>query len=520
MYLGGNKIKDSAMQDILVESFRSTKVMAQVFFEERFFAPFSGLHDQMFDLIDSDEPRVVIAAPRGIGKTSMVALALAAKKILFQDSRFLPYVNMSHDAAVLQTENLKLELSSNALVRKMFGQVNTTSGEFLDKTFSKKSWVARFQEDNIGTLVYPRGSGQQIRGLLYRNARPDFFIVDDLEDPETIENEDQRRKRKEWFFADLMKAVSRVDKRWRIVYIDTLKHEDSLLQTLLDSSDWASLKLEICNDELESLAPEFISTEEIRAEHKSHKEKGLLDVFYREFRNIPISLEDAVFKSEQFKYFVEAGDKILIYEPGKTEPDVVYPRNLTTMVIVDPAKTVKLQSADSAVVTVSIDRSSKRILVRNIVSDKFMPDALLDAMFREVLTYKAMILAVEVTSLHAWVSQPIENEMRVRGIYPMYMEMHANDNTKAARVAALAPYYKLGYIYHNKANCTKLESQLIGFPRSKLWDVMDAFGYLPKVLDEHACYFDPDDLDDEEVEDKEYADLEEDNEVPIRFAWV
>lgn len=510
------KVKDSEMQDILVESYRSTKVFAKVFFPERFDVEFSGLHDQIFDLIDSDAPKVAIAAPRGIGKTSIVGLALAAKKILFQDSRFLPYVSQSFDSACLQTENLKIELASNELVRSLFGFVNTVGGEAIDKTFSKKSWVARFQKDSLGTLVYPRGAGQQIRGILYRNSRPDFFIIDDFEDSETVLNEDLRDKLSTWFFADLLKAVSRVREDWRIIYIDTLKHEDALLQTLIDSSDWESIRLELCDDELNSNAPEFVSTETIKAEHASYKEKGKLDVFYRENRNLPISTEDAVFKSEYFKYYTETvGSDLLVYEDGSGDPEKIPIREVTNLTIVDPAKTVKLSSADSAIVTVGIHRQSRKILVRSVVAGKMEPDELLDNMFQQCQAFRSFILGVETTGLDRWISQPIENLLRMRlkaGMtVPIFHKISASASKKALRVAQLSPYYKMGFVYHNKAVCQKLESQLEMFPRSKLWDCMDALSHILPMLDEFSFYFDPEDFGPEGDEEDEFYGLEEED---------
>jgi len=526
MEINYKNIKDSELQDILVESYKSTKVLARVLFPERFDVPFSRLHDEIFDLIDSGAPKVAIAAPRGIGKTSIVGLAYAAKQILFQDSKFLPYVSQSFDSSVLQTENLKIELASNELVRTLFGQVNTVGGEAIDRTFSKKSWVARFQQDSIGTLVYPRGAGQQIRGILYRNSRPDFFIVDDLEDSEEVLNEELRRKLEIWFFADLLKAVSRVRKDWRIIYIDTLKHENALLQTLLDSSDWESIRLELCDDELRSNAPEFISDEDIKKEHESHKEKGLLDVFYREFRNLPISKEDAVFKPEYFKYYVESGDALLVYESGAREPERIPIRELTNIVLVDPAKTVKLSSADSAVIVVGIHRQSRKIFVRNIVAGKMEPDELLNHMFDQSQIFRAMVLAVETTGIDRWISQPIENLMRMRikagATVPIYHSISASGSKKAERVSQLGTYYKMGFIYHNKAACQKLESQLVMFPRPKLWDCADGLSHLLPVMDQFAYYFDPEDFgpEDDDLEFKEMydEDLLDDNEV--NFAVV
>ena len=503
-------VRDSEIQDILVESFRSTKTFAKVFFPERFTATFSPLHDQIFELIDSGEQRIAIAAPRGIGKTSIVGLALAAKNILFQSSKFLPYVSQSFDSSLLQTENLKVELQSNDLIRTLFGRVKAEAGEAADSTFSKKSWIAKFDRESHGTLVYPRGANQQIRGILYRNARPDLFIFDDFEDPDDVLNEDLRRKLENRFFADFMKAVSRVDKNWRAIYIDTLKHEDALLQKLLDSPDWCSLRLEICDDELRSNAPSFVSDEDIRKEHESHKQKGLLDVFYREFRNLPISTEDAVFKAESFKYFVESPEGLVAYEPDGSTTKIPI-RELVTVVIVDPAKTVKLSSADSAVLVIGIHRQTGRIFVRNIEADKFEPDVLLDTMFAQCQQFRATVLAVETTGIDRWISQPIENLLRKRmtaGMsVPIYYSLSASGSKKPLRVAQLAPYYKLGHIYHNKNVCVKLESQLLTFPRPKLWDCMDGLSHVIKVMDEFSYFFDPEDYETEGDPEDEYKSL-------------
>ena len=507
-------VKDSELQDILVESYKSTKVFARVFFPERFFSAFSPLHDQIFDIIDNGGQKVAIAAPRGIGKTSIVGLALAAKKIVFEDSRFLPYVSKSFDSSLLQTENLKIELASNLLIQQLFGSVKTTSGEATDNSFSKKSWVARFDDTSHGTLVYPRGANQQIRGILYKNSRPDFFIFDDFEDSEEVLNEEIRLKLKVKFFADHMKAVSRVDKNWRIIYIDTLKHEDALLQNLLDASDWNSVRLELCDDELNSNAPGFISTEEIKQEHANHKEQGMLDVFYREFRNLPISKEDAVFRPEFFKYYVEGGGMLQVFTDGTKEAEKIPEREITNVVIVDPAKTVKLSSADSAVMVIGIHRQSRKIFVRNVVAAKMEPDELLENMFTQSQMFRAMVLGVETTGIDRWISQPIENIMRSRmksGMtVPIYYSISASKGSKPQRVGALAPYYKMGFIYHNKEKCQKLESQLLMFPRSKLWDVMDCLSHLMPLMDQFSYFFDPEDFGSESV-DEEFKDMLDDD---------
>ena len=253
---------------------------------------------------------MAIAAPRGWGKTSIVALALMARYIVYRHTGFICYINKSHDAASLQTENLRRELVVNPMIKHVFGNFKTSnlgSNDF-DEVFSKKAWVA------YNTLVWPRGAGQQVRGVLFRNDRPGLIVIDDLEDPQKIENDEIRKGWYEWLYADVIKSVPRTNRNWKIVYIDTLKHEDSLLEKLLNNPTWAGIRLEACDDNYKSTAPHFMRQKEIDRMVESAKHEGTLDVFYREYRNIPISKEDAIFQPSFFRHYDETPSRIITLE--------------------------------------------------------------------------------------------------------------------------------------------------------------------------------------------------------------
>ena len=471
----------------------STKVFSQTFMPERFNRPFSSLHDLIFRLIDDDSiQRVAIAAPRGFGKTSLCTIAYPAKKIAFQQKKFILPVSATATSAVTQGENLKRELMSNNAFTHVFGPVKSDN-------FSKDQWVTQ-----NGIMVMPRGAGQQVRGLLYHQYRPDLIVVDDLETTEGVQSEEQRAKLKDWFFSDLCNCVDRSSKSWKIVVIGTVLHEDALLVNLLDDPEWTSVRLEICDDSLESNWPDFITTDEVKKLHAGFKERGQLDVFYREYRNIPVSTEDATFKQEYFKSYNET-------DKSFTE----LKHRLQGVVIVDPAKTVKLHSADSAITGWGVDREGKGLYVRDIVSGKLYPDELYDEMFAMVARLNAHTLAIEVTSLNEFIIQPIKNEMQKRGIFVNLIELKARAK-KEERIAQLVPYYRQGYIYHNEACCQKLESQLMAFPRSKLWDVMDSAAYIIEVLELNLDYFDPPEMDDSDIE-AEFAELENEPAVDACF---
>ncbi len=512
---------DSELQDILVDCYRSTELFAATILHERFYRPFDGLHRQIFEIIDDPTIRkAAIAAPRGIGKTSITNLAKPAKDILYDDCPYIVPVGHSSTNAVLQSENLKKELMSNEMIRKMFRPIKSD-------VFSKEQWVAN---NHIQTCVMPRGAGQQIRGLLYGNHRPNIIIVDDLEDPEQVDSDEQRRKKKQWFFADLMNAVDLGRRDWRVIVLGTILHEDSLLVDLLDDPRWESICLSLCEAKTDretnkvtfkSLAPNFIPDEEVQEIYESYKSQNQVGTFYREHMNIPVPVENAKFREDQFKYY-GADDDV---DYTITEDELSNDRDCISAVLIDPAKTMSQESADSAIVGVTFNTLTKGVFVRDVISDKFFPDQIYAEAFDMALRINAKVIGVEVTGLNNFIIHPLKNAMLGRGLIFKIVELKAGRGTggprsgKLIRIASLSPLYRGGFVYHNRNCCEPLERQLMAFPKSKKWDIMDVLAYITALMDSGELFFSPDDEDnDNDAIAAEMAEIEAmQNDGPLEF---
>jgi len=493
------------LKDVLAHCYNSTLMSAKVLFPDRFTLPFSPLHKIIEELIDDDScQKVAIAAPRGFGKTSLVNLALPGKKILFRSKKYIVPISNTATQATLQSENLKRELLTNAMIAKLFGPIKGTD-------WTKDMWVT-----SSGVAVMPRGAGQQVRGILYNNDRPDLIICDDLEDSEAVRSEDQRKKLKEWFFADVLGSIDKSKRDWKVIVIGTILHEDSLLENLLNDKEWKTIRLSICDDDYRSSWPEQISDEGVKALVQQYREQGLLDTFAREYRNLPVSKEDATFKQEYFRYY--------------EEKDLPKRSDMETFVIVDPAKTVKIQSADTAVVGVSVDLQHHAVYVRDVVAAKMHPDQIYQAAFDMADRIGTKVIGIEVTSLNEFITYPIRNEMFARKKFYEIIDLSPRAK-KEERVAFLGPFYRMGYMYHKRGTCDQLEEQLIMFPRAKRWDIMDALAYFIEMLEIGERYFFPKGKDEgvattvdglknaqeagEEPDEDEYAELERDYEPAI-----
>jgi predicted phage terminase large subunit-like protein len=414
--------------------------------------------------------------------------------MLFREKKFIVPVSSTATHAIMQAENLKRELQANQTIKKIFGPVKTKNVDY-EASFSKEMW-----ETSYGTVVLPRGSGQQVRGLIVGNHRPDLIIVDDLEDPEHIDSEDYRAKTKEWFFADLCNAVQRASDKWKIIFIGTVLHQDALLVNLLEDPSWKSVRLEMFDDNYKSNWPQFLSDNKVLAMVEDFRRRGMLDTLFREYKNLPISKEDASFKQEYFKY----------YDDSKKMS-----REIETVIIVDPAKTVKLWSAESAILAVGIDVIKHHIYVREVMAEKMHPNELYDNMFAMAIKYGARVIGIEVTSLNEFITYPIKNEMIKRGRFFELVELKPREK-KENRARALVPFYTAGYIYHNRSTSLQLEEQLMTFPKCKRWDAIDALAYVIELLDIGERFFGPShDDDDSKVED-EYSELyDPEDEKPI-----
>jgi predicted phage terminase large subunit-like protein len=456
------------VQKLLEECSKSTAVFASVMFHERFTRPFSTLHSAIFNILDNDDiQQAVIAAPRGFGKTSCVNMAYPAKRILFNESRFIVPISYSNTKAEKESENLKWSITTSEVIQK-FGFPDLKS-----ETWSKEQWVT-----STGTMVFPRGLGQQVRGILHRNDRPDLIICDDVEDDKRVTNEELRAQDKEWFFSSVYGSTDKSKKSWRIIFIGTVLHEDSLLVNLLEDPNWLSVRLELCDDMGRSNWPDFMSDEEVAKLIDQYRQQGKLDSFYREYRNLVIATEDACFGSAMFSYYDEGEEKLN------------QNRMVESVVLVDPAKSVTPHSDDSAIVGGAFDSVRNHIYFRDCVAGKMYPDRLYDEVFRMAARLNAKVIGIEVTSLNEFITQPFINEMKRRGLSYTVVELKARGK-KEERIRGLIPYYRQGLVRHNRAISGALEAQLLSFPRSKRDDIMDAFAYIVELLEVGNRYFLP-----------------------------
>lgn len=474
--LNGERNLKEDIEDIAEKCLSSTAVMCKTIFPSLFEYEWSESHKQVCKLLDDDSiQQLAIAAWRGFGKTSLVQLGYMARRLAARDKHYIVTVSESSKLAITQSENLKRELMRNIEFGQIFGNMRSKD------SFSKEEWIANNPTSDCpgGTMVLPRGCGQQVRGILYDGHRPDLIVIDDLEDRKRIMSPDYNKEVREFFHQDLLNCIDRTRKGNRIIIIGTVLSEGSLLHGLIKSPHWTSVRLELCDDEFHSNWPERWTDEGIKALYDEFVESYLEDAFYREFRNLPQSTKNKPIMREHFKYYDSCPDYAV------------------KVVLIDPAKTTTDKSCDTAIVVGAVDVITGRVFVLDLVSSKLHPDEMHQQAYDLCRKYSTPFLGIEVTGLNEHVLWPLQNFIRQQSAPVQVTPLHARKGPsvyslgggagkgKPARIgSSLVPLYRQGLVYHPKDHplLQRFESQLLAFPYGDDVDMIDAFSYIVQFM--------------------------------------
>jgi hypothetical protein len=138
------------------------------------------------------------------------------------------------------------ELNVMVLVGKSQENANTLLGDLQAelqynqryiKDFGEQYGVGNWQEGEFvtadGCAFFARGRGQSPRGLRYRSNRPDYIVIDDLDDDELCGNEARVRKLTAWVREALFGALD--GGRGRFIRVGNLISKCSVLAAIADT---------------------------------------------------------------------------------------------------------------------------------------------------------------------------------------------------------------------------------------------------------------------------------------------
>ena len=404
-------------------------------------------HREVYDLYENNNlEKIVIGAPRSHAKSTITDLVYLAWVICNKKATFILLISDTYSQAALFLDAIKGEFESNDRLRSFYGSLTSdkwAEGEIISN----------------GILIKALGGGMKVRGLKFKENRPDLIICDDLENEEAVDNKDRREKFERWFTAALIPCMA---KGGRIIVIGTILHFDSLLAKLLTFNKytgWEKRTYRAMND-WGALWPEHLTMEELQKIKNEYISQGQAFLFYQEYQNEPISDEFQKFKLEKFRYYDEKD---------------LSAKDFRTFVTIDRSYSLEKTADFTAVVVVSVDREN-RWYVRMAERLRITEGELIDKIFDLKAYYNPEMFGIEQRAYKNTIKPAMDDEMRKRGKFFKVEEMKDLGRNKASRIEGLVPRFESGSIYLLRDQ-SDLIDELIKFPKSGKDDLSDALAY-------------------------------------------
>lgn len=458
-------------------------------------------HREWWDLCCSNDKYVAIAAPRGHAKSTAITFAYVLAAVLFRERNYVVIISDTEGQATLFLNDIKRELIENEDIISLFGV------EKLEK--DQETDIIVQMTDGHRFRIQAKGSEQKVRGLKWRNQRPDLIVGDDLENDEIVMNPERREKFRRWMNGALLPILSR---EGVIRLVGTILHIDSylenrmprplakttikeLLKTYSTSKlgAWKSVKYRAHSDDFEAILwPEMYDKKWLTEKRADLILQGQADIYNQEYLNYPIDESRAFFQRADL---LPIDEKVLLAILQDKLP-------LHYFIGVDLAISQDKRADWSAFVVVGID-SNNVMYVVEVVRGRFDTREIIDILFELQEKYNPYWFAIEKGTLEKAIGPFAEEEMFKRNVFLNWQKLSpAADKVEKAR--SIIGRVRVHGVRFNKDTewYPVFETELTQFDRGQYDDQVDAFALIGLSLMQLTVAPTPHELEEEEFEEE------------------
>lgn len=402
---------------------------------------------------------VLVMMPRGFGKTSVLNGAIVWM-LANQCASFILLISKTAHHAEMQLDSIKQQLEANEKFRLVFGDLQPAQRE--------GKWREDFIECRNGVRISAKGRGAQIRGMLADGERPDWVVVDDLEDRDTVTTAEQRAKTHQFVYSDLLPAMAEIGTESRLVATGTLLHAGSVLMTLRRDPNFATAVLEASYDDI-PIWPSQWSMQKLDSRKRAYQIAGMLPQFYLEYHNRIRAGEGTPFRTD-----------MIIYLPALP--------GLRTALALDPAISDDPESDFAAIAVVGIGDDGVLWVLDVWMERTASPTEQLEELFNLSAAYDCSAHGIESIAFQRSLVHTAQQWMfRKHRYFEITPILHGNVGKDERILGILQPRYAAGYMRHAR-RFPHYETQLLDFPNGKK-DGPDAVAMAVSLLDPYAFVY-------------------------------
>ena len=421
---------------------------------------------------DSEGRRFCYSAPRGFAKSSFFNVIFNAWCSLNGFYHFIIPISDTFDQAKLHLGALKSELETNQVLNWIYPNLKGS-------TWGEEKIIVNSLQGEV--LVFSRGAEMKIRGLRFKQFRPQLTIIDDLENLEAVYSEDRRKKLKFWFDNDLIPAMDRYNAN--IVYIGTVLHKEALLNKVLNGEDkygsFITRKFGALDEGGKSIWEDRFPTTyliDIRDNPQHPNYMGSV-VFEQEMMNNPQDSSFSVVKPEWMKSY-SLKDEVFQVSGNS------YEEKLNAWLLgfelrfagVDPAISENEKADFFSIYGAGLEKTTAKEKMFECVHTKEENiNKQVELVCDFVIRWKIQVLGIESVAYQKGLYKLVTVELNKRGYYLKCVEIKT-DKDKIRRAKIHSSAFEGGFILLNKDdnNYNVLYNEITEFPSAKKDDAFDS----------------------------------------------
>lgn len=416
--------------------------------------------------------RQATVAPRGFAKSTITNVIGGSWFSLYNKYHFILLISDTYTQAKLQLGSLKSELEDNEMLHEIYGNpVSNIWGEdriIVNGVYGK-------------TMIMALGAGMKIRGLKYRQYRPELAIIDDLENQEIVSSKDRRDKLERWFEYDLLPGLSADN--GNIIYLGTILHHSALLKKVSDKegkyASWNVKKYKALTDG-KSIWPDRFTTEKLISMRDNPNDPDYLGslVFAQEMQNEPQDDKDRVFQEDWITGYKFA-EKRHIWEMSNPDGDFIHEYFGRVLAGVDLAISEKETADFFTMITVGIAKDNGHIYILDYVRERISdPMKQVDTILNKYEEWKHDQIKVETVAYQQALYNLLRSEGAKRHIYPPIKSVKPDkDKVRRARVHSSNFSGGLVHLREDHPLYTTFKNELLQFPLGEHDDMLDGYMY-------------------------------------------
>lgn len=413
-------------------------------------APF---HHQWSDSLLHGDQNEALEAFRGSGKTQLVlrAFPMHRKTYPTKACNYIVLIKENTTQAGKMLRGISREHQESPMASFNLARILEDSSEVYHTVNYDRSG------EKIEVRIEAYGKGQAIRGISWRDKRPNIIIIDDPQSRSDARSETALQNDWEWFLSDIKFLGNEGGSR--IFLIGNNLGEKCIVERVMRNPEILNFRVSRIPriEGGKCTWPSRDSLEQIDQIRESYAKLGQLGIFYEEVMCQSMAEEERVFQEQDYRY----------YSPGMVGNIT---KGCSFFATLDPASSLNPESCYRAITVIAVTPQNYWYVV-DAYYGRWDSVTVLNTIFEVVRKWRLHDFGIEKGHYEQVIKPFLMQKMQRDNVFFNVIPLeHARRGTKLERIKMLQPRFKAGQIWFPETApwLSELKAELAGVTKDAI----------------------------------------------------